>query len=141
MLIDAFDERYILGFTQMDATHRVFADIVNGLGTADRSTFPALFTELLTHTEVHFAAELALMHESSFPAIQEHTAEHQRVLSEMRYFARKVSGGSVTLGRAYIRQQLPGWFDLHAITMDSALAAHLQRIAKLRQGSRAELRE
>jgi len=30
------------------------------------------------------------------------------------------------MGRAYVTQQLPGWFDLHAVTMDSALAAHLK---------------
>jgi hemerythrin-like metal-binding protein len=127
MLIDSFDERYVLGFTQMDNTHRAFVDLVNGLGTADRPTFTTLFAELLLHTEAHFAAEWVLMRESSFPAIQEHTGEHQRVLNEMRYFAKKVAGGSVAIGRDYVSQQLPRWFDLHAITMDSALAAHLQQ--------------
>jgi hemerythrin len=35
-----------------------------------------------------------------------------------------VNSGRLKLARAVVRGQLPGWFRLHAATMDSALAAH-----------------
>jgi len=35
-----------------------------------------------------------------------------------------INSGSLTLARAVVGGQLPGWFRLHAATMDSALAAH-----------------
>ena len=47
-------------------------------------------------------------------------------MGELNRFAAKVASGSFTIGRAYLREQLPAWFDLHAITMDSALATHMR---------------
>jgi hemerythrin len=68
------------------------------------------------------------MHESmsGFPAISEHASDHQRVLGELARFEKRVVAGSTAMARAYIREQLPHWFDLHIKTMDSALAAHLK---------------
>ena len=110
----------------MDATHQEFIELVNQLALADKAMFISLFRQLVEHTETHFAAEKQLMAETGFPAIREHMDEHLRVLGELHRIAEKVSKGSVTIGRAYVREQLPAWFDLHAITMDSALAAHVR---------------
>lgn len=125
-LIEDFERRYLLGLPEMDDTHREFVDLVNRLGEADKASFIPLFDELAKHTEAHFSAEDKLMEDSAFPAIREHRDEHQRVLGELARFGQRVATGSVLMGRAYITQQLPKWFDLHAVTMDSALAAHLK---------------
>lgn len=129
-LIADFESRYVLGVADMDETHREFVDLVNRLESASSTTFPALFEELLKHTREHFKSEEALMEQSGFPAIREHKAEHQRVLGELTRFAGKATSGSLAFGRAYVREQLPPWFDLHAKTMDSALAAHLKAYAR-----------
>jgi hemerythrin-like metal-binding protein len=125
-LIEAFEERYLLGISSMDDTHREFVDLVNRLGMAPKAEFIQLFGELFTHTQSHFEQENRLMRESGFPAIREHTDEHQRILGELNRFSQKVATGSIMMGKAYVTQQLPQWFDLHAKTMDSALAAHLK---------------
>lgn len=130
MLIDGFEQRYWLGVAQMDDTHREFVDLVNRLEDADNSDFIALFDKLLVHTDAHFGIENALMRESAFPAIHEHIDEHQRVLGELNRINRKVQEGSILIGRAYVREQLPSWFNLHAVTMDSALAAHLKNTSR-----------
>ena len=67
------------------------------------------------------------MRESGFPAAGEHKDEHARVLGEMDRFAGRPGGARLRLARAYVREQIPAWFALHASTMDSALAAHLSR--------------
>ena len=126
-LIDQFEARYLLGVSSMDETHREFVDLVNRLGEADKQQFISLFDELLRHTQAHFDAENLLMDESGFPAAREHKDEHQRVLGDIHRFATRVAVGAVPLARAYLNQQLPDWFNLHAITMDSALAAHLKQ--------------
>jgi hemerythrin-like metal-binding protein len=126
-LIENFDQRYLLGQETMDGTHREFVNLVNRLGEASKKEFIKLFAELLTHTKAHFEQENRLMEESGFPAIREHIDEHQRVLGELDRFAQRVASGSAMMGRAYVVQQLPQWFDLHAKTMDSALAAHLKQ--------------
>jgi hemerythrin-like metal-binding protein len=129
-LIENFDQRYLLGLETMDETHRAFVNLVNRLGEAGKEEFIALFAELVSHTKVHFDQENRWMKESGFPAIREHIDEHQRVLGELDRFALRVASGSVKMGRAYLTQQLPQWFDLHAKTMDSALAAHLRQTSK-----------
>lgn len=127
MLIDPTESRYLLGVPQMDETHREFTEIVNRLAEADKPGFVELFPILVAHTQAHFDSENELMERSGFPAIREHTDEHQRVLGELHRLAAKLENGSITLARAYVREQLPTWFDLHAATMDSALAEHLKR--------------
>ncbi len=125
-LIEAFEQRYLLGISEMDETHREFVDLVNRLGVAPKAEFIPLFAELFSHTQRHFDHENRLMQASGFPAVREHTDEHQRILGELNRFSQKVATGSIMMGKAYVTQQLPQWFDLHAKTMDSALAAHIK---------------
>ena len=125
-LLPPDDPKYLLDVTQMDNTHKSFIYLVNRMGKAKKPEFIELFKELITHTEEHFEAENKLMQETRFPAINEHIGEHQRVLGDLHRIGRKVATGSTLIGRAYIIEQLPGWFDLHLATMDSALAAHLK---------------
>jgi hemerythrin len=112
----------------MDNTHRQFIDLVNRLGQADNTQFPTLFEELEQHTQEHFEAENRLMQQTSFAASWEHRDEHLRLLGELAQIRRQVVKGRMLLARAYVRQQLPGWFHVHALTMDSALAAHLKQL-------------
>lgn len=122
------DARHALGVTEMDATHREFADLAGRLAVADDASFPQLFNELLDHTRAHFFAEDAKMKATRFNAIGEHISEHQRVLIELRAFNRSVQAGRMLMARAYVRDNLADWFDLHLATMDSALAAHLKKL-------------
>lgn len=115
-----------LGIAEMDATHREFADLVRKLLQAGNGEFQALFNELYEHTKQHFDREDQLMADSGFSALSEHRGEHQRVLGELTQFKRRVDKGLLALGRGYVKEQLPSWFDLHLATMDAALAAHLK---------------
>lgn len=125
MPIEDFETRYLLGVGAMDDTHREFVELVNRLCVAGNVEFAILFDELERHTRAHFAAEDTRMQESGFPALREHRDEHQRVLGELEKLHQKVQRGSFLLARAYVQDQLPDWFHLHAMSMDSALAAHL----------------
>ena len=125
-LIDPTEPRFRLGLAEMDRTHLEFIDLVNRLAAADDAGFPALFDALLSHTETHFEREEQWMTASGFPALHEHRGEHRRVLAELRNLGQRAANGRPVLARAYIREQLPSWFALHAATVDSALAAHLK---------------
>jgi hemerythrin-like metal-binding protein len=115
---------FALGVPDMDATHEAFIRLLNRLDAAPNSEFPALFARLLEHTQAHFEDEEARMQRCAFPATTEHSHEHRRILGELAQIRRQVDKGLVSFGRAYVREGLPGWFRLHAATMDSALAAH-----------------
>ncbi|SEH08717.1 bacteriohemerythrin [Candidatus Venteria ishoeyi] len=129
-LIQSFEQNYHLGVAEMDETHRQFVAQVNQLDAAPDATFSELFAELLKHTEAHFAAENELMKTSGFPPIHIHMGEHQRVLEAFKHFAAQVAAGDLSVGRAFIHEQIPRWFELHSRTMDSALAAHLKRVGQ-----------
>lgn len=116
---------YLLGNPGMDNTHAEFAALVNNLAVAEGREFQALFLALLDHTGDHFGAEEALMADSGFPAIEEHRAEHRRVLADLRALGERAVQGRITLARSYVTEHIPAWFAVHAATMDSALAAHL----------------
>lgn len=126
-LINWSDEDHSLNLDIMDDTHREFVDIINQLNSASDAEFRGLFEKLLVHTESHFARENELMEKTGFPAIAEHKGEHLRILGEFNQFNNRVKKGLYTFGRAYIRDSIPQWFNLHLATMDSALAAHLKK--------------
>jgi hemerythrin-like metal-binding protein len=125
-LIDPADSRYWLGVFWMDKTHQEFIQLINELASADPHVFMLMFRQTIEHTEAHFAEEARLMKETDFPAIREHKDEHLRMLGALNRMGELVAKGRITLPRAYVREHLPTWFNLHAITMDSALAAHIR---------------
>jgi len=120
------DAIFLLGITGMDNTHREFISLLNGLASADNKDFARLFDQLIEHTQQHFQREEELMTEYNFPAYAEHKDEHQRVLGELNQFKKRVDIGLITFARNYINARMPEWFNLHAASMDSALAAHLK---------------
>lgn len=122
----SWDERYVLGVDEMDATHREFTALVEALQAADDAGFPALFGRLREHTVKHFEQEKRLMKACRFPATGEHESEHLRVLGELAHFNRGVASGRLALARDYVGN-LPAWFATHLATMDAALAACLKR--------------
>jgi hemerythrin-like metal-binding protein len=126
LLINPDDPRYCLGVDSMDSTHQEFMALVNQLGSADSENFIQLFSQLLKHTEKHFSDENALMESSGFFATKEHQGEHSRVLGDLHKLGEKVAAGNISMAQAYVRKHIPEWFQLHAATMDSALAGHLK---------------
>ncbi|MBF0246514.1 MAG: hemerythrin [Alphaproteobacteria bacterium] len=120
------EEHLALGVGVMDGYHREFISIQNALTFVPKSVFAPLLKELVRHTQEHFAHEELLMKETDFPAFWEHRGEHNRLLGELKAMLMRAERGSLVLPREFINSQLPEWFQLHLITMDSALAAHLK---------------
>jgi len=123
-----WDERFTLGVTDMDATHREFVDLADALQAAGDDEFPAIYARLHEHTRQHFEHEGKLMKACRFPAIGEHHSEHLRVLGELAHFARGVAAGRYGMARNYAKA-LPDWFATHLSTMDAALAGCLKQKA------------
>lgn len=114
-----------VGYQPIDHDHAEFISLLDELDNAVDAEFPALFRSLHQHTEQHFQRENQLMQELAFPAESEHVGEHQRVLGEFKQFQSRVDKGLIAFGRAFVKERLPAWFQLHVATMDSALAAHI----------------
>lgn len=111
----------------MEATHLALAELIEKLVTADTHAFAARFQVLLSLFKLHIAEEGGLMRASRYPGIAEHEAEHHRVLGELVQLKLSLKRGRIALARAYVKEGLAPWLDLHMATMDDALAAHLER--------------
>lgn len=116
-----------VGYDQIDNDHDEFISLINELDAADNTAFPVLFQQLYDQTEQHFERENQLMKQFSYPGEAEHKGEHQRVLGEFKQFKSRVDKGLIAFGRAFVKDRLPQWFGLHVTTMDSALAAHINK--------------
>jgi hemerythrin-like metal-binding protein len=118
-------ERYALGVTRMDDTHREFVDHYNALAAASPERFFECFDAFYAHTAAHFDQEDRWMAATNFPEC--HHAEHERVLEVMREVRQRVEQGDAFLGRRLVEELHP-WFDQHVDTMDAALAYYLKEI-------------
>lgn len=120
-----WSDTYVLGVEQMDATHRDFLVLLNAVVDAADEDVLAALDAFLAHTVEHFAQEDRWMAETGFPPLHCHTAEHGNVLGIMREVRGMVADGKTEIGRVLAREMAP-WFDIHAATMDAALASWLQ---------------
>lgn len=64
---------------------------------------------------------------------QENLTRHNKVLGEMEYFISRSNSkmGQIML-KSYYKEKLPGWFDLHLLSMDSDLSAFLKTSTTLK---------
>ena len=122
------DNKHLLNHNQMDDIHREFVEIYNGVDSSSTQSYINKLKELLEHSKRHFAYEESQMDEFSYPTSREHKDEHQKVLHEMQFFIDKANTmiGKQML-KAYYKEKLPDWFDLHLISMDSDLASFLKK--------------
>ncbi|MBB3103052.1 bacteriohemerythrin [Azomonas macrocytogenes] len=125
-MLQCFEASYTLGNAEMDKTHHEFLVLCLETSNAQGAEFGEKFKVLFEHTSQHFAEEEAWMKATSYPALSEHRANHQRTLGDMDRFCQRALTGRGAMARAWLSDNLMSWFDLHAKTMDSALAAHLK---------------
>ena len=108
-----WSDRYLLGHSAMDDTHREFVLCVDALLTASDAGIPEALEAFIRHAEAHFKQENDWLAAPDFPGgggchIEEHIALNN----------------APDVARAYARA-LVDWFPGHADYMDSALAAWL----------------
>lgn len=114
-------DRYLLGYTAMDDTHREFVTLVDTLLTAPDAGLAQALDAFAAHAVAHFEQEDGWMRGTDFPAADCHIDEHAKVLASVREVQQELAAGNVVLVRE-LAQALMDWFPGHADYMDSALA-------------------
>ena len=119
----------ILNMDKMDQTHLEFVELLAATETAPEDQLLQKFTELIAHTEEHFAGENQWMLDVDFGPGGCHSDEHDMILKVMREALRR---GQEEGQLALVRQltgELAVWFDGHAKSMDAVLAMFLKEVA------------
>lgn len=119
--------KHELGYTAMDTRHEEFTVLHQKLVESNKDNFVENLEALYAETKEHFAEEEAWMKQIKHSSMPEHKADHEKVLGELYRFLQKSKAGNTMMARAYVKDRLPEWFDLHLSMMDSALAADLKQ--------------
>jgi len=121
------NEKHLLNYHEMDNLHKEFIDIYNNIEGDSIESYKSVMLKLFEQTKRHFDTEEKEMDEYSYPRKKEHIDEHQKLLGEMEYFINRSNSkmGQMML-KSYYKEKLPGWFDLHLLSMDSDLSAFLK---------------
>ena len=111
-----------VGVAAMDAQHGILMDAMNDLGLAiargaGRDKTTELLNRLLAFSRMHFTSEEQLMEHYAFPGLDEHRAEHRRLLARLLE-----SAGSMERGERVAMRPLLGflreWFTGHIRRFD-----------------------
>ncbi len=119
-----------VGFEPMDDLHRQFRELLIALAAPDGGDYGAGLLALHEHLLHHCAVEEQWMTGSDFPSCACHRQEHEMVLEVVSEVRRRCDAGDVEVVQR-LAAELPRWFEIHANTMDAALAIHLRERAAL----------
>ena len=126
-LIEWKDE-FSVGVASVDLEHRELIDLINDLHAligenASAEEVVSMLGEIFAQISAHFALEEKYMRDSRYPFLEEHKADHEMLLDELRDIMDLVDedGGYDELG---LSQDMRRWFTEHFRTHDAKLHQH-----------------
>lgn len=129
MSLIAWDEKFSVGIASVDHEHRELIGLINE--TYDRLrrpdadiTVPDFLGEIYTRISAHFALEEKLMRASRYVHFQEHKADHERLLDEIRDIMDDYEDKR-DFDAEHFAQRLGAWFTGHFRTHDARLHRNL----------------
>ncbi|MEN3110589.1 bacteriohemerythrin [Uliginosibacterium paludis] len=117
--------QHALAAGPMDEAHQEFVMLTNLLAAADDDDEARCLQQLIAHCEAHFAQEELWMREFRMPMAENHTRDHEGVISLLQSALSDVRRGQAGAGRELV-ESLGEWFHRHGETMDAALAFQMQ---------------
>jgi len=123
-LIEWRDE-YCTGIEGVDFEHEALINQINSIyqmvaNQADKDLVVDSLGEIYGSISAHFALEEQMMLRHNYDHYQQHRADHERLLDDIRDITEEFEN-SVKLDEAEFQQKLANWFQLHFKTHDSRL--------------------
>lgn len=115
-------DSYLVGFSPMDDTHREFVEFVDAMFKATDANIAERLAQLIAHSEQHFSQEQMWMEQTSFPAAECHTNEHDAVLNSMREVLAYLEKDGDPNEARRLAIELTRWFPSHTDYLDASLA-------------------
>ena len=123
-------ETLFLDLPAMDEPSFQLATLLEQASAASDAALPAIWRQLIAHTETQFEREDRWMLQTTFSSTQVHSVQHKVVLQVMREGLSNNDIDSGTGNLPLIRtmtRELGVWFAQHNQSMDAALALHLRK--------------
>jgi len=129
MTLLQWQDNFSIGIEEVDHEHRELIELINALHDSlanDRSAVrvEAVLGEVLADISAHFALEEKVMRARSYDALEEHKADHERLLDDLRDLMDEQAAGAALDDHAF-GQRLSEWFAGHFRTHDARFHRHL----------------
>ena len=114
------------GIGAVDHEHRLLIDLLNALydrlGTdADAAEIEDFLGEVYAQIAAHFALEEKMMREADYDEYEDHKADHDRLLDDIREIMDRQAGGATDEFGSELSESLKSWFVEHFKTKDPRL--------------------
>ena len=129
MTLIEWKEEYSVGIPDVDHEHRQLIDLINelyeALIRADSQLRIADFLgEIYANISAHFALEEKIMREKKYDQYEDHKADHELLLDEIRDIMDEHETDP-DFGEKQLANILGDWFTAHFKTKDARLHKHL----------------
>ncbi len=129
MVLIKLEDSLKLDIPEIDSQHETMISLVNLLHEtmlqgADKAALDGLLSQLIEHTQTHFAYEEELMSRYNYPGYEEHKLEHNRLIQHLADLIERYKSGELLLSFAVVLE-LKGWAVVHIVKLDKRLGTFL----------------
>jgi hemerythrin-like metal-binding protein len=129
MALVKLEDKLKLEIPEIDSQHEALINLINSLHEtmqqgADKAALDGLLSQLLEHTQDHFAYEEDLMSRYSYPGYEAHKSEHNRLMQHLVDLTDRYKNGDLLLSFAVLLE-LKGWALVHIENSDKPLGTFL----------------
>jgi hemerythrin len=115
-----------VGVAKFDDDHRQLVDLINELHDAmshgrGSAALESVLDRVLDYSRAHFKSEEDLMREHGFPGLEEHAADHQKLLEQTETYREKLTQGGRMMS-VEVAEFLVEWLRTHTRDMDKRYA-------------------
>jgi hemerythrin-like metal-binding protein len=126
MALVEWKDEFKVGIVSVDHEHRQLIGLINDLhaGLAARPTKDAVarvLGEIHTKIAAHFALEERVMRERRYDQYDDHKADHERLLDEIRDIMDRFEADAYFNYETALATELQDWFALHFRSKDARL--------------------
>jgi len=130
MVLIEWRESFRVGVPAVDTEHRELIELINETYARVRadepdSTILDFLGEIYARIAAHFALEERLMREQNYDQYEDHKADHERLLDEIRDIMDEYEDG-ILVSEEDLSRRLETWFTEHFRTRDARLHKFLR---------------
>ena len=125
MVLIKWREEFCTGIAGIDYEHQLLIEQINSVfalvdDRAEKEDIVDCLGDIYCRISSHFALEEQIMEKHGYDQLEEHSADHERLLDDIQDITDEFEKTD-TLDEQVFRQKLSHWFQLHFKTFDSRL--------------------
>lgn len=126
MALLEWKDEFKVGIASVDHEHRQLIALINDLhgglaGRPPKDAVAGVLGEIYAKIAAHFALEERVMRERNYDQYQDHKADHERLLEEIRDIMDRFEGDAYFNYESALAMELSDWFAVHFRTKDARL--------------------